>query len=208
MIKDPREKIDEVMAFRETLSPESDRGCALIAAAYLDAELEKLLRHAVVENVKVADDLLGQSRPLSSFSSRIDLTYLLGLIGPSIHRDLHLIRKIRNDFGHDHTPITFDTQKIANRCKELSCHPLGADFPPRRMFMAAALGVLASIHTGLTHKERLCERADHLPDKFAQGRQQVEQQVRDALAEHGNDKSAVLSQVLKKLFPGLSSDGA
>jgi DNA-binding MltR family transcriptional regulator len=208
MIKDHREKIDEVMAFRRTLSPESDRGCALIAAAYLDAELEKLLRLAVVDDPKVADNLFDQSRPLGTFSSRIDLAYLLGLIGISIHRDLHLIRKIRNDFGHDHSPITFETQRIKCRCKELFTHPLDTDFPPRRIFMAAAMGVLASIHTGLTNKERNSERAgESLPDKIGYNSQQLEKMVLDALVEHGDDPDTSLSHILKALFPRLSENG-
>ena len=82
-------KFDEVMEFRSSLTPETDRGCALMAAAFLDSELELLLRAFVVKNKKVEDEMFGQSKPIGAFSSRIDLAYLLGLISADTRRDLH-----------------------------------------------------------------------------------------------------------------------
>jgi hypothetical protein len=43
----PSPKIDEVLEFRSSLTGETDRGCALTAAAYLGDELEKLLGELV-----------------------------------------------------------------------------------------------------------------------------------------------------------------
>ncbi len=43
----PSPKIDEVLEFRSSLTGETDRGCALTAAAYLSDELEKLLGELV-----------------------------------------------------------------------------------------------------------------------------------------------------------------
>ena len=103
---------DQIVAFRRTLTPESDRGCALIAAAYVDAQLETLLRSYFVDDSKCVDELLANSKPLGTFSARIDLTYALGLLPADIYRDLHLIRKIRNDFGHNPAPITFEEPAI------------------------------------------------------------------------------------------------
>ncbi len=57
------ERFDDVFAFRRTLTPETDRGCALMAAAYLDAELETLLRKYFVANRNVQDDIFGHSGP-------------------------------------------------------------------------------------------------------------------------------------------------
>jgi len=98
-IEEQFDKLDQVIRFRLSLEVETDRGCALMAGAYLDSELKKLLKNHLVSNEKIQDELFELSRPLGTFSSRIDPAYLLGLIGPQAHRDLHLIRKIRNDFG-------------------------------------------------------------------------------------------------------------
>src|SRR5215471_683584 len=103
---------DDVLRFRETLDAETDRGCALMAAAYLASLLEKLIRASLIGDIKKADELLGVSKPLGSFSSRIDLAHLLGHIGKSEHRDLQLIRKIRNDFGHTSNPLDFSHPPI------------------------------------------------------------------------------------------------
>ena len=139
-------KCDEVMAFRRTLTPESDRGCALIAAAFVDAQLKELFRACFIDDAKCMDDPLGTSKPLGTFSARIDLAFALGLLDSDVHRDLHLIRKIRNEFGHNPLPISFTEPAIASRCRELpgTLHDKAAD--PRRRFTNTIMSALADIH--------------------------------------------------------------
>ncbi|HYX72597.1 MAG TPA: MltR family transcriptional regulator, partial [Nitrososphaera sp.] len=143
------EKFNEILEFRRALTGESDRGCALMAAAFLDSELEKLLSKYFVDNENVKKEVFGHSRPLGTFSSRIDLAYLLGLVGPKAHRDLHLIRKVRNEFGHVSTPITFDNPGLASRCSELYHHPFGKDASPKDKFIHVVIGVLGVVHAKL-----------------------------------------------------------
>lgn len=152
--------LGEVQEFRETLSPETDRGCALMAAAFLDSQLEQLLRAAWVEDESALDEVLGQSRALGTFSSRIDMAYLVGLIGDQARRDFHLIRKIRNDFGHRPTPITFDTESIANRCNQLYYTFRPKEHGPRSLFTSTVLGLLAIIHTAQHHVKRATQATD------------------------------------------------
>jgi hypothetical protein len=147
--------------FRELLDGESDRGCGLAAAAYLDSELARLLRGYLVDDKKVLDGLFDASGALSSFSSRIDLAYLLGLIPPIAARDLHLIRKIRNEFAHIPGNLTFEYPSIASRCKELHHDIFKEDLPPRDKFMRVATGVAAFIHVAIITKPR-CIPADNL----------------------------------------------
>jgi DNA-binding MltR family transcriptional regulator len=153
-------KFDEVFEFRQSLTNETDRGCALMAASYLEAELEKLLRKFLVDNDKIKDELFGHSHPLGSFSAKIDIAYLLGLIGPKIQRDLHLIRKIRNDFGHVAAPISFTDQAMSSRCRELHHDALGSDNLPRRKFTRVVLGVLAVVHGQLYYVNTIEEAED------------------------------------------------
>jgi DNA-binding MltR family transcriptional regulator len=134
------------MRFRSFLSPESDRGCALIAAAFLDDRLAELLKLYFADEPTVADDVLGQSNPLGTFSSRIDVAYLLGLLSKGEHRALHLIRKIRNAFGHVAEPISFGSPEIASRCKHLEPLSWTKRGHPRAMFTGAVMAVLAGIH--------------------------------------------------------------
>ena len=127
------------------LERESDRGCALMAAAYLDAMLERLLRRAFVDNQSVANGLLDQTKPLGTFSSRIDLAYLLGHIGEHARRDLHLIRKIRNEFAHTTDLIDFVAPAIVGRCGELHCPLRKTGDSPRKHYINAVLGLYGII---------------------------------------------------------------
>lgn len=129
-----------------------------MAAAFLDTELEKLLRSLLVEDERIADELLSQSKPIGTFSSRIDLSFMLGLISPLSRRDLHLVRKIRNTFGHTHQPVGFDDQAIANRCRELTHHLRDGGDPCRKLFISSAVGLLAIMHSGMRGRERLAAR--------------------------------------------------
>jgi hypothetical protein len=136
--------------FRTTLNAETDRGCALMAAAYLDDQLGELLRAYFVDDLRIIDELLGPAAPLGSFSSRVDLAYSLGLIGPHGRRELHLIRKIRNDFGHRYAPMSFNDAAIRSRCLELRAHQIFPASRPRGTFTRTVMGILATLHTRIT----------------------------------------------------------
>ncbi|HEU0143495.1 MAG TPA: MltR family transcriptional regulator [Nitrososphaera sp.] len=164
MIDNPQmfvpENLENVMRFAASLTSESDRGCALMAAAYLDSELGKLLDKFFVNNASVKREMLDQSRPLASFSARIDMAYLLGLLGPKAHRDLHLIRKVRNEFGHVPVELNFDDQGIRNRCGELYHDGYVETVSPRDKFIRTVIGVLAAIHVKLFKTNALNEADD------------------------------------------------
>jgi DNA-binding MltR family transcriptional regulator len=137
--------LDRFIDFRRALTKETDRGCALYAAAYLDRAISDLLFLSLVANKNVEKDLFEGTAPLASFSSRIKLAYYLGKLSPSMRRDLDLIRKIRNDFAHSAENLTFETEKVANRCKELQYTYHDKKQRPRGHFTAAVCGILATI---------------------------------------------------------------
>ena len=145
-----RDSFDRVFEFRFSLNRESDRGCALLAASFLDVEIKELLRKCFVQDSQMDDRLFGGHGPFSSFSSRIDGAYYLGKISADLRQEIHLIRRIRNDFGHDPKPITFATEQIANRCRELRWSWKDGTATARQHFTASVCGVMAYIH-GATH---------------------------------------------------------
>lgn len=101
--------------FTEMFS-ESDRGCILIGASVLDDLLASLLQNYLKRNEHVCkqamEPLFSGMGPLASFSSRIKLTYCLGLIKKWEFEDLERIRKIRNKAAHEFTPKTFTNKEI------------------------------------------------------------------------------------------------
>ncbi|MFT6921385.1 MAG: DNA-binding MltR family transcriptional regulator [Crocinitomicaceae bacterium] len=107
-------------SIRNELIKESDRGCALLAASQLELALENLLRKKLVGTKKHKDSLFSFNGCLGTFSSRIQLSYSLGLISKLDKDDLDLIRKIRNEFGHSHQVIDFDFPKVSSLCKRMN----------------------------------------------------------------------------------------
>lgn len=108
------EKIQKIV---DSIQAESDRACAVLAGATLDTLLENLLSKLMITNSS-NQELFEGTGCLSTFSSKIDLSYALGLISSEEKQSLHLIRKIRNDFAHAiDSELSFDTPAIANRTR-------------------------------------------------------------------------------------------
>jgi hypothetical protein len=151
-----KELAKNAIAFRPQLTTESDRGCALLASAYLDDLLAQLLVAHLVDSPTTSTRVVGQSGPLGAFSARIDMAFLLGLIGRGAHHDLHMIRKIRNLFAHRPFSLAFSSPPVADRCRELGHRILGNDRHPRDQFTEGVMGVMTALHTSLakaTHRE-------------------------------------------------------
>ena len=104
-------------AFSEKLNAESDRACAVLGAALLDAKLEDLFRRRLS---CFKDELLDSTRPIGTFSARIRLARALAWINDDVCHDLDIIRNIRNDFAHsfDHG-LAFSDKLISARCTSL-----------------------------------------------------------------------------------------
>jgi DNA-binding MltR family transcriptional regulator len=139
------DQITRAKSFRSALTKESDRGCALFAAAYLDKALSDLLYVSLVEDKSIEKDLFDGSAPLGTFSARIKIAYYLGLISVSCRRDLDLVRTIRNDFAHNAEIISFEDQKIAQRCRTFVYSYHEKKERPRAHFTSAVMGTLSQI---------------------------------------------------------------
>lgn len=110
----------EWVTFRKELTKESARGCALLAASHIDFLLEEAMKSKLVGTNKQLKALFDFNGPLGTFSSRILLSYSMGLISKSYVNDLQIIRKIRNEFGHSPSIIDFNNLKISALCNSLT----------------------------------------------------------------------------------------
>jgi len=108
---------DQIYPMLRELENESDRGAALIGAAFIEEALGELLQGVMVDDRKAVKDLLGRS--LSNFSARIALANCLGLLDSDIYEDLGLIRDIRNRFAHRHHVVSFQDEEITKQCFKL-----------------------------------------------------------------------------------------
>jgi len=102
--------------FDTEFAKESDRAGVIIAVAMLDRVLETILKAYLVPTDSPEDSLLeGAYAPIATFNARIDLAYRLGLISARFCRDLHLIRRIRNDFAHNISSCNFEDSSVHSR---------------------------------------------------------------------------------------------
>jgi hypothetical protein len=94
-----------------------DRVLAIVTAALLDDHVTACLTESLWKDDKTTSRLF--SGALSGLSSKIDLAYLMGLYTVEVRDDLKTIAKIRNEFAHNPTEVTFETAKIIDLCQNL-----------------------------------------------------------------------------------------
>jgi len=103
---------------------ESDRGLALVVAEFFDVTLERLLRarfsSALEKQPKLIKPLFEGFGPLSTFSSKISVSYASDLIQDWMASELHVIRRIRNEFAHSLESKTFLDPKISRMVDNLA----------------------------------------------------------------------------------------
>lgn len=100
------------------LEKESDRGCVVLAFAWMDEQITINLRRYLLPSGKgseKSDELLGPGKPLGDASAKIDLCCRLGIIIPRTRDSLHLMRRLRNEFAHISSPLTFDAPGVRSR---------------------------------------------------------------------------------------------
>lgn len=152
-------KLSEIVKFRQLLTNESDRGCVLVGTSLIDLDLKNMISaHFIGVHLKDQKEFLEGQGPLATFSSRIKLSYFLGLISEDTYRDCNIIRKIRNEFAHKHEDISFQSPQIKSRCLSLSGRRVAnpEDLDPalrihesdaRHNFMATVISILGEIHS-------------------------------------------------------------
>lgn len=98
---------------------ETDRTAVIVGAAVVDSLLERLLLRTLRPHAAGTDPLFDGDAPLSTFSSRINISYQLGLIDEELTRALHLLRRIRNEFAHSVAGCELDSSPHRDRVREL-----------------------------------------------------------------------------------------
>lgn len=125
--------MDYFQILHDEFQKESDRAAVVLTASIMDELLRTLLAARLVPVTSSNDELFdGANAPLGTFSSRIEMAYRIGLISVKFARDLHLIRKIRNDFAHNIHGCSFEEVKVRARVTELcNSHGIIARSPHR-----------------------------------------------------------------------------
>ncbi|MCK1337965.1 hypothetical protein IVB38_18560 [Bradyrhizobium sp. 38] len=101
----------------DEIPKQRDRGAAIIATAMLEEHLLEAVQSRLARHQSTGKKVFNGYGPLATFSARIDFGLLLGLYAESDHRDLHLIRRIRNNFAHSMHPISFKSKRRLQKAK-------------------------------------------------------------------------------------------
>lgn len=102
MVATPNKEMLDAFA-DDLLEEHSARTLVIVGAALMDHLLREILRqHLLPKTAKQSDsdELLEGDRPLSTFSSRIKLSYRLGLIDETLYRSVDTVRSLRNPCAH------------------------------------------------------------------------------------------------------------
>jgi DNA-binding MltR family transcriptional regulator len=106
------------------LMEESDRGCVILAASIIDAELRQMLLYECQVNgmsQKATTDLFDSNGPLSTFSGKSSICRAFGLINDDEFRDIGILRKLRNRFAHDMEHADFLKADIKDLIMSMHC---------------------------------------------------------------------------------------
>jgi predicted RNase H-like HicB family nuclease len=90
----------------------------------------------------------------------------MGLIRANTRHDLHIIRRIRNEFAHEMRIKGFSHKGVASRCKEFRSVPTPEPDPRLRFILASAL-LLSAIEGVLLALRRRKEAIDQPGDRKA-----------------------------------------
>ncbi|WP_150912019.1 transcriptional regulator [Marinobacter halotolerans] len=155
--------------FLDEFSKESDRAAVIVAASIFDDALGNLLKQFLVPTPSSQDELFdGANAPISTFSAKIAFAHRLGLISSAFARNLHLIRRIRNEFAHNIHGGSFQDSAVKSRVMELyksQKYVNGSDDTrlnpkgPRGDFLTVCLWMLWSINSDLERIQPLHEAA-------------------------------------------------
>jgi DNA-binding MltR family transcriptional regulator len=155
--------VEERNLLAKEISTSSPRGAAMVAAAFLDEFLMKLLLHhmEIISDAEVSA-LFDPDRPLGSFSSRIKLARALGICGPKTAHDLNLMRAIRNAFAHGLRKMNFETPEVRQLLHSLH---VVHDVEPgkRRRARTLFFEATAMLSTHLNEKGRIALTKKRVP---------------------------------------------
>jgi len=102
---------DSLYRISQAFRNEPDRSVAILGSALIEDQLGSMLGMFLVPDTNKAK-LFATYGPLSTFSARTEMAYLLGLIPKDIHDDIDYVRKIRNHFAHKIENVSFDKSPV------------------------------------------------------------------------------------------------
>lgn len=130
---------------------ETDRGCVLAGAAFIDEELDALLRAFFVKASNASDpDLVflfspKRNGPLSTLGVRVRVANAVGLIQKRTRRAIEALKELRNEFAHFAGPVEMTTTKIQRLMDKLDDFHRNAISDPKDTVQSVSEGISAKL---------------------------------------------------------------
>src|SRR5260370_33001264 len=97
-----------------------DRVVAIVTAALVEDRLDTLVHARLRKRDEVGGEMFRSNGPLGTFSTKIDLAFLIGIYSDRTRKDLHAIRKIRNEFAHELLTLDFEHGRVRDLATNLT----------------------------------------------------------------------------------------
>jgi hypothetical protein len=97
----------------------SDRVAAIMAAAYVDSNLAKLISASLADGSDSRALFHDEGAPFGTFKRKIVAGLAMGLFPQKVADDLDRIRDIRNQFAHALLSLNFENEHIKRECGKL-----------------------------------------------------------------------------------------
>ncbi|OGW40762.1 MAG: hypothetical protein A2Y97_08260 [Nitrospirae bacterium RBG_13_39_12] len=119
-IKIVANQIQVFEAFVNEINRESDRAAVILGTSKLEDLLYQLLNKYFISEPPNKSELFDGTAPLSTFSSKINICYRLGIIDKEFKKLLNVIKDIRNSFAHEVQTPKLDSGPHRDRIKEIT----------------------------------------------------------------------------------------
>lgn len=163
-MRETEPEIEDLSKFMQNFNKESDRGAVLLAASIIDEWLSEILSNFLKDDVVTKELIFGFNAPLGTFSARTKMAFSLSLIEKREYEEINIIRKIRNEFGHNWQGVDFSSEKIEKECNKLGWFgPYdipSENFTSRNKFNFVIVALLTDLlwRKRLVKKEKIVEK--------------------------------------------------
>ena len=123
----------------DSVLEESGRGALLIATSHVDTYLTDLINSALPKEYSnnQRDKLFKYPGPVSSLSSKIELSYAFRLIDKRLYDNLSALRKLRNDAAH--SAVKFELHELEEKLRDIYSMGDGFAYVIREMSVSALM---------------------------------------------------------------------
>jgi hypothetical protein len=99
---------------------QNDRSTAIVTGAKVEYELgQALCRLFTTPSKTLIAKMFNGFGQLATFSAKIEFGTAMGMYGSITTNDLNVIKLVRNEFAHDPSAISFETNTIEEMCNKL-----------------------------------------------------------------------------------------